>query len=289
MKAIVYHGTGDVRHEEVPRSTIQEPTDAIVRLTASAICGTDLHFVRGTMSGMKEGRILGHEGVGVVQEFGDRVRDLKVGDRVVIPSTIACGTCSYCRAGCYSQCDNANPNGSGTAFFGGPVDAGGFDGLQAEHARIPYANVGLVMLPDDVTDDQAILLSDIFPSATWRRTSRRSATVTRFACSDAGRLASSRSGVPCTSGGDASSRWIRFRTASRSPATRASRPWTSVGRIRSRWSGDDPGDRGRRRRRQPGSGATTPRPAAGSGDPVRVRPKLSVGPPRSWPRPEPSA
>jgi threonine dehydrogenase-like Zn-dependent dehydrogenase len=82
----------------------------------------------------------------------------------LIPSTIACGTCSYCRAGYYAQCDNANPNGPGTAFFGGPEDAGGFDGLQAEMARIPYANVGMVKLPDEVTDDQAILISDIFPT-----------------------------------------------------------------------------------------------------------------------------
>jgi threonine dehydrogenase-like Zn-dependent dehydrogenase len=92
------------------------------------------------------------------------VRNLVPGDRVVIPSTIACGTCSYCRAGYYSQCDHANPNGDGSAFFGGPEDAGGFDGLQAEVARVPYANVGLVKLPDEVSDDQAILISDIFPT-----------------------------------------------------------------------------------------------------------------------------
>src|SRR5205085_10810472 len=85
-------------------------------------------------------------------------------DRVVIASTIACGTCSYCRAGYYAQCDNANPKGPGTAFFGGPEDAGGFDGLQAEKARIPYAHVGLVRLPDEVSDDEAILISDIFPT-----------------------------------------------------------------------------------------------------------------------------
>jgi threonine dehydrogenase-like Zn-dependent dehydrogenase len=164
MKAVVFHGVGDVRLDDVPEPRIQEPTDAIVRLTASAICGTDLHFVRGTMPGTKEGRILGHEGVGVVEQVGDYVRNLVPGDRVVVPSTIACGTCSYCRSGYYAQCDNANPNGPGTAFFGGPEDAGGFDGLQAEKARIPYANVGLVKLPDEVTDDQAILISDIFPT-----------------------------------------------------------------------------------------------------------------------------
>jgi len=164
MKAVVFHGVGDVRLDDVPEPRIQEPTDAIVRLTASAICGTDLHFVRGTMPGTKEGRILGHEGVGVVEQVGDYVRNLVPGDRVVVPSTIACGTCSYCRSGYYAQCDNANPNGPGTAFFGGPEDAGGFDGLQAKKARIPYANAGLVKLPDEVTDDQAILISDIFPT-----------------------------------------------------------------------------------------------------------------------------
>jgi len=164
MKAVVFHGIGDIRVEDVPEPKIQEPTDAIVRLTSSAICGTDLHFVRGTFSGMKPGTILGHEGVGVVEEIGTMVRNLSKGDRVVIPSTIACGSCSYCRAGYYSQCDNANPSGKGTAFFGGPQEAGGFQGLQAEKARIPYANVGLVKLPDEVSDDQAILLSDIFPT-----------------------------------------------------------------------------------------------------------------------------
>lgn len=164
MKAVVFHGVGDIRLDDVPEPTIQHPNDAIVRLTASAICRTDLHFVRGTMPGLKEGRILGHEGVGVVEEVGDNVRNLEPGDRVVIPSTIACGTCSYCRAGYYAQCDHANPNGEGTAFFGGPEDGGGLDGLQAEYARVPYANVGLVKLPDEVTDDDAILVSDIFPT-----------------------------------------------------------------------------------------------------------------------------
>jgi len=166
MKAVVFHDLGDIRVDEVADPQIQEPTDAIVRLTASAICGTDLHFVRGTMAPTKQGLILGHEGVGVVEEVGPDVRNLEVGDRVVIPSTIACGSCSYCRAGYYSQCDEANPGGrlAGTAFFGGPEASGSFDGLQAEKARIPYANVGLVKLPDDVSDDQAILISDIFPT-----------------------------------------------------------------------------------------------------------------------------
>lgn len=166
MKAIVFHAVGDIRLDEVPEPQLQDSTDAIVRLTASAICGTDLHFVRGTVGGMEKGTILGHEGVGIVEALGDDVRNLQIGDRVVIPSTIACGNCSYCRAGYYSQCDDANPNGkqAGTAFFGGPANTGSFHGLQAEKARIPFANVGLIKLPPEVTDDQAILLSDIFPT-----------------------------------------------------------------------------------------------------------------------------
>jgi len=166
MKAVVFHGVGDIRLDEVPDPRLQDDQDAIVRLTASAICGTDLHFVRGTMADMLPGTILGHEGVGVVEELGSLVRNLEPGDRVVVCSTIGCGACSYCRAGHYAQCDRANPNGSqaGTAFFGGPEATGPFDGLQAELARVPFAHTGLVKLPDEVSDEQAILLSDIFPT-----------------------------------------------------------------------------------------------------------------------------
>ncbi|MBC7544535.1 MAG: glutathione-dependent formaldehyde dehydrogenase [Candidatus Sericytochromatia bacterium] len=167
MRAIVFHGIGDIRLENVPDPIIEQPTDAIVRLTTSAICGTDLHMVRGTLSGMVPGTILGHEGVGIIEALGDDVRNLQVGDRVVIPSTIACGSCAYCRDGYFSQCDTANPNGplAGTAFFGGPAQSGPFHGLQAEKARIPFANVGLVKLPAAIPDEQAILLSDILPTA----------------------------------------------------------------------------------------------------------------------------
>src|SRR5712672_3223842 len=167
MKAVVYHGIGDIRLDNIKEPSIKHDFDAIVRLTASAICGTDLHFVRGTVPGIQEGTVLGHEGVGVVEEVGKGVRNVKSGDRVVIPSTIACGYCSYCRAGYYAQCDNANPNGpeAGTAFFGGPVTSGPFDGLQAEYARIPFGAVNMLELPDEVSDEQAVVLSDIFPTA----------------------------------------------------------------------------------------------------------------------------
>lgn len=166
MKAVVWHSVGDIRLDDVPEPKIQQPTDAVVKLTASAICGTDLHMIRGTMAGMKPGTILGHEGVGIIEQLGSDVRNLKVGDRVLIPSTIACGYCSYCRDGYYAQCDYANPNGpaAGTAFFGGPAMSGPFNGLQAEKARVPFAQVNLVKLPNEVSDEQAILLSDIFPT-----------------------------------------------------------------------------------------------------------------------------
>jgi threonine dehydrogenase-like Zn-dependent dehydrogenase len=166
MKAVVFHDIGDIRLDEVAEPSLRSPTDAIVRITTSAICGTDLHMVRGTMPGMKPGTILGHEGIGIVEELGADVRNLKVGDRVVIPSTIGCGWCAYCRSGYLAQCDTANPNGpqAGTAFFGGPEQTGPFDGLQAEYARVPHANVGLMRLPDGISDDQAIMLSDIFPT-----------------------------------------------------------------------------------------------------------------------------
>ena len=161
MKAVVWHDVGKVSVDDVPEPRIQDPADAIVRITTTAICGTDLHFVRGTMAGMRPGTILGHEAVGIVEETGPQVRNFSPGDRVVILSTIACGNCVYCRAGYYAQCDNANPSGreAGTTFFGGS-----FDGLQAEFARVPFAHTNLVAIPPGVSDEQAVMTSDIFPT-----------------------------------------------------------------------------------------------------------------------------
>lgn len=194
MKAVVFHKIGDIRLDDVPEPKIKDQYDAIIRLTASAICGTDLHFVRGTVPNMVPGTILGHEGVGIVEEVGKGVRNLKKGDRVVVPSTIACGACSYCRAGYFAQCDDANPNGkdSGTAFFGGPKESGPFDGLQAEYAQVPLAHVGPVKLPDDVTDDQAILISDIFPTGYFAADLANlhpGSTVVVFGCGPVGQFA----------------------------------------------------------------------------------------------------
>lgn len=194
MKAVTFHGVGDIRVSEVAEPRLEAPTDAIVRITASAICGTDLHILRGTLTGMKEGTILGHEGVGVVEEVGPAVRNVRPGDRVVIAATVACGYCVYCRAGYHSQCDEANPlgRGAGTVFFGGPAINGGLQGLQAELARVPFANVGLVKIPDEVTDDQAIFLSDVFPTG-WFASElaeiKPGDTVAVFGCGPVGQFA----------------------------------------------------------------------------------------------------
>ncbi|MCL5282795.1 MAG: glutathione-dependent formaldehyde dehydrogenase [Planctomycetes bacterium] len=194
MKAVVYHDIGDIRLEDVPEPKIEDSNDAVVRITGSAICGTDLHMVRGTMPGMEPGTILGHEGVGIVEDKGRNVRNFDVGDRVVIGSTIGCGYCSYCRAGYFSQCDNANPNGpqAGTAFFGGPKATGSFHGLQAEMARVPFANVGMVKIADSVTDEQALMLSDIFPTGYFGADLAHihpGSTVSVFGCGPVGQFA----------------------------------------------------------------------------------------------------
>lgn len=167
MKALVFYDVGDIRLADVAEPKIQDQNDAIVRITTSAICGTDLHFIRGTVGPMEKGTILGHEAVGIVDQIGKNVRNLNKGDRVIVPSTIACGCCHLCQQGFFAQCDVANPNGpeSGTAFFGGPKRSGPFQGCQAEYVRVPFANHNLVKISEDVSDDKAILLSDIFPTA----------------------------------------------------------------------------------------------------------------------------
>lgn len=194
MKAVAWHGPGQITLDEVPDPTIRERGDAIVRLTMSAICGTDLHMIRGTFPGMSDGRVLGHEGVGVVEEVGPEVRAFRPGDRVVVPSTLCCGSCAYCRAGYTSQCDRANPHGplAGTAILGGPDPAGGFDGMQAGFVRIPWAGANLIPVPDEVIDEQAIICSDVFPTGWYgARLAEvgRGDTVAVLGCGPVGQLA----------------------------------------------------------------------------------------------------
>lgn len=177
MRAVVYKGNNAVAIEQVSDPKIEKPSDAIVKITTSSICGTDLHFIHGKFPDFEKGTVLGHECVGVVEETGPGVSALKKGDRVVVPSTIACGHCEHCRHDEFSQCDNANPNGpeAGTAFYGGPKSSGGFPGMQAEYVRVPYADVGPIKVPEHLSDEQLLCLSDVFPTA-------------YFACDEAGIL-----------------------------------------------------------------------------------------------------
>src|SRR4051794_26793061 len=173
MKAVRYYGKEDVRVETVPDPEILNPHDAIVKVTASAICGSDLHIYNGFIPTMEKGDILGHEFMGEVVETGPSVKNLKVGDRVVVPFTIACGACANCQRDLWSLCENSNPNAwiaeklmghSPAGLFGYSHMMGGFAGGQAEYARVPFADVGPLKVPEELTDEQVLFLSDIFPT-----------------------------------------------------------------------------------------------------------------------------
>lgn len=159
MKALVYHGVGNKAWEEVPDPTIINPTDAIVRIDTTTICGTDLHILKGDVAAVTDGRILGHEGVGTVTELGSAVTTLAVGDRVIISCISACGSCSYCHQGLYSHC-LAEEGASGIGWIFGHL----IDGTQAELVRVPFADNSLYQVPDGVTDEAAVMLSDILPT-----------------------------------------------------------------------------------------------------------------------------
>jgi threonine dehydrogenase-like Zn-dependent dehydrogenase len=173
MKALCWYGTGDVRVETVPDPTILNPHDAIVRITLTAICGSDLHIYNGFIPGMEKGDILGHEFMGEVVEVGSQVQKLKKGDRVVVPFTICCGKCYFCQSEQWSLCDNTNPNAalldtlygqSGAGLFGYSHLYGGYAGGQAEYARVPFADVGPLRIENGFSDEQILFLSDIFPT-----------------------------------------------------------------------------------------------------------------------------
>jgi len=173
MKALCWHGTEDVRVETVPDPQIQDSRDVIVRITATAICGSDLHLYDGFMPTMEKGDILGHEPMGEVVEVGRGITTLKVGDRVVVPFTISCGSCYFCQRQLFSLCDTSNPNAdvarkamgqSPAGLLGYSHMLGGFPGGQAEYLRVPFADVGPVKIPAGLRDEQVLFLSDIFPT-----------------------------------------------------------------------------------------------------------------------------
>jgi threonine dehydrogenase-like Zn-dependent dehydrogenase len=173
MKALTWHGKGDMRCEEVDDPKIEDGRDAIIKVTACAICGSDLHIYDGVIPSMEHGDIVGHETMGEVVDVGKDNSKLKVGDRVVIPFTIACGDCFFCKRGFFSGCERSNPNkdkaaklwGSSPAgLFGYSHLLGGFSGGQAEYIRVPYADVGPIKVPSGLTDEQVLFLSDIFPT-----------------------------------------------------------------------------------------------------------------------------
>jgi threonine dehydrogenase-like Zn-dependent dehydrogenase len=173
MRALCWFGKGDVRMETVPDPKILNPRDAVVEVTTTAICGSDLHLYGGYIPMMKEGDILGHEFMGKVVEVGPEVKRLQPGDRVVVPAVIACGHCFFCQHDLWSLCDNSNPQGSlmekvygaaAAGIYGYSHLMGGYAGGQAEYVRVPFADVGPLKIDNNLTDEQALFLSDIFPT-----------------------------------------------------------------------------------------------------------------------------
>ncbi len=173
MKALRWYGKEDVRVEQVPDPAIVNPRDAIVRVTTTCICGSDLHMYDGYIPTMQPGDILGHEFMGEVVALGKEVSNVRIGDRVAVPFTIACGSCFFCKSDLWSLCDNTNPNAhmaealwgySPSGLFGYSHMAGGYAGGQAEYVRVPFADVGLLKIPDGLADEQVVFLTDIFPT-----------------------------------------------------------------------------------------------------------------------------
>jgi threonine dehydrogenase-like Zn-dependent dehydrogenase len=161
MRAMVYRGPYKMRVEEKPKPRIEHPNDAIVKVQLAAICGSDLHLYHGMMPDTRIGHTFGHEFIGVVDEVGPSVRDLQVGDRVMVPFNIFCGSCWYCARGLYSNCHNVNSNATAVGgIYGYSHTTGGYDGGQAEYVRVPFADVGPVTIPDWMHDEDAVLLTD---------------------------------------------------------------------------------------------------------------------------------
>ena len=173
MKALCWQGKHDVQVKQVRDPRILNPKDAIIKVTTAAICGSDLHLYDGVIPSMEKGDILGHETMGEVVEIGTGVKKLNIGDRIVIPFDIGCGSCHHCKSEEYSACDNSNPNAllaeklyghSGSGLFGYSHLYGGYAGGQAEYIRVPYADTNSLIIPAGIDDEKVLFLSDIFPT-----------------------------------------------------------------------------------------------------------------------------
>lgn len=167
MKALTYQGIKDVKVKNMKDPTIEKEDDIIVKVTSTAICGSDLHLIHGMIPNTPKDYILGHETMGIVEEVGKGVTKLKKGDRIIVPFPISCGHCWYCEHNLWSQCDNSNPNGEVGAVFGYSNTLGGYNGGQAEFLRVPYANVGPMIIPEELTDEEVLFLTDILPTSYW--------------------------------------------------------------------------------------------------------------------------
>lgn len=167
MKALVYGGMRDINVATVQDPVIKKADDIVVKVTSTAICGSDLHLYHGMVPNMPKGLVMGHETMGIVVDAGPEVFKVKKGDRVIVPFPIACGHCWYCEHELYSQCENSNPNGGAGAIFGYGDTYGGYDGGQAEFIRVPYANVGPRVIPEELEDEQVLFLTDVLPTSYW--------------------------------------------------------------------------------------------------------------------------
>lgn len=165
MRALSYRGPHRVKISDKPDPRIEHPRDAVVRVTRTAICGSDLHLLHGLVPDTRVGSTFGHEFTGIVEEVGSEVKDVQAGDRIMVPFNISCGDCFFCQRGLYANCERTNPNSEmGCGIYGYSHTTGGYDGGQAEYVRVPFVDVGPMKIPDDMDDESVLFLTDIFPT-----------------------------------------------------------------------------------------------------------------------------